>query len=515
MRELAFILSFAFLVFVSATTNCGANDEIDPLLVEKIRIENSSPKFHTELNKTESERKHAHNRIIEWFEKEAATGNTQAQYDLACIYRNGEGVPQDYAKSVLWLLKAAEGGHLIAQYDLGISYARGEGVSKDLAKSVQWHTTAARSGLSISQHILGLAYLYGNGVDQDSKIAFMWFQEAANRGWAEASAYLGYCYLEGLGVSKSPKSAVEWFKRAAEKDDGYAQMALGILYTNGVGVIKDEVLGLAWTYLASKNGYAKATEIIPILEKDLNPASIVKAREIAHNIQSQLSHSLSEPSKDSIDKKTSKPDVMASGSGVIVSRQGHILTAYHVVHTATRISVVSNGKTYDATIISTDQDNDVALLKCEGEFTPAPVAHSSNVRVGAKVFTIGYPNISIQGLNAKVTTGEINSMSGIGDDPKLLQISVAVQPGNSGGALFDTFGNVIGIISSKLDSAKTAAVTGSLPQDVNYAIKSRYFVEMLVKHKSHMPEPEDNKSSSSLEDSIEKSLPSAVLILTY
>src|ERR1039457_7599797 len=68
--------------------------------------------------------------------------------------------------------------------------------------------------------------------------------------------------------------------------------------------------------------------------------------------------------------------------------------------------------------------------------------------------------------------GEIASLSGAGDGPRYFQISVPVQPGNSGGALVDEHGNVIGIVSAKLDEAAALTASGSLPENVNYAVKS-------------------------------------------
>ena len=87
--------------------------------------------------------------------------------------------------------------------------------------------------------------------------------------------------------------------------------------------------------------------------------------------------------------------------------------------------------------------------------------------------TIGFPNIGMQGFAPKLAKGEIASLSGAGDDPRYFQISVPVQPGNSGGALVDERGNVIGIVSAKLDAGTALAASGVPQGGMNYAVKSR------------------------------------------
>ncbi len=82
-------------------------------------------------------------------------------------------------------------------------------------------------------------------------------------------------------------------------------------------------------------------------------------------------------------------------------------------------------------------------------------------------------------MEPKLTDGRINSLAGALDDPRHFQISVAVQPGNSGGPLVSSFGNVIGIVVARLSDSATLEATGALPQNVNYAIKSAYALTLL------------------------------------
>jgi S1-C subfamily serine protease len=98
----------------------------------------------------------------------------------------------------------------------------------------------------------------------------------------------------------------------------------------------------------------------------------------------------------------------------------------------------------------------------------------SDSKLGANVFTMGFPHPDLQGLDVKFTTGSISGLTGPGSAPLYYQISVPLQSGNSGGPLFDEQGNLVGMVAAKLDSLVTLAATGDLPQNVNYAIKADY-----------------------------------------
>ncbi|MFO1458825.1 MAG: serine protease [Verrucomicrobiota bacterium] len=118
-------------------------------------------------------------------------------------------------------------------------------------------------------------------------------------------------------------------------------------------------------------------------------------------------------------------------------------------------------------------------MKVEGHFRAIPILSSRDIKVGASVFTLGFPNPQVQGITPKFTSGEISAISGIQDDPRHFQISVPIQPGNSGGPLIDNYGNVIGIITSRLSDSYSVNTSGAIPQNVNYALKSSFLSAFL------------------------------------
>lgn len=177
-----------------------------------------------------------------------------------------------------------------------------------------------------------------------------------------------------------------------------------------------------------------------------------------------------------------KDNSKASGSGFFITTSGIIATNAHVVKDASNIEVTISNEigtfTYKAKILLVDAKNDVALLKIEDEkfkgLNTIPYGITENSDVGSKVFTIGYPLNDIMGSNYKVTDGIISSKTGIADDVRYYQISVPLQPGNSGGPLFNKDGNVIGITSARLNGE----AVGTQIENVNYAIKSTYLLSL-------------------------------------
>lgn len=171
-----------------------------------------------------------------------------------------------------------------------------------------------------------------------------------------------------------------------------------------------------------------------------------------------------------IDKGDEK--YVSSGSGFIISEKGYVVTNYHVIEKTEKcyveLKINEESKTYEAEVVQKDMKTDLAILKIKDlNLDPAqykiPFTHASSTsNVGAQVFTLGYPMaLTSMGKEVKFSDGKISSKTGYQGDIGSYQTTVPVQPGNSGGPLFDNDGKLVGIINAKIMEA----------DNVSYAIK--------------------------------------------
>ena len=182
-----------------------------------------------------------------------------------------------------------------------------------------------------------------------------------------------------------------------------------------------------------------------------------------------------------VEKERSKESggKITTGTGFFISSKGHLITANHVVADAKNIGVFIEGEEMlTARLLKSDPVNDLALLVVDSHSVPLNLVSDGDVEKGLEVFTLGYPLLGLQGQEQKATFGRINALSGLKGDARFFQIDIPVQPGNSGGPLIDKRGDVIGVVLSRLSDIATLKATGSLPQNVNYAIKAGYVIPL-------------------------------------
>ena len=179
----------------------------------------------------------------------------------------------------------------------------------------------------------------------------------------------------------------------------------------------------------------------------------------------------------------------SSGTGFFVT-QDMVATNYHVVREAKQISVSVGGTAVQADLLLKDAQNDLALLRINSANLSTTVGalkgvkclaigNSDGARSGDVVFTIGFPLSGILAATPSVAQGLISNSSGIDNDPRMFQVSIPIQAGNSGSPLLDSNGRVIGVVTSTLSGKAMLKTTGSLPQNVNFATKSSYLRSIL------------------------------------
>ena len=524
---------FLSLLLILGLQGCGQKQGSNP------------PQITTDVAKT--------NEVLSHFAQlkaDAERGNAKAQYDLGNVYAKGDGVTKDNVEALKWYRKAADQNSAEAQYSLGECYEYGNGVQSNSYSAIKWYTSAAELGYTKAQINLGYCYSLGELVPQDNAEAVKWFVKAAARGdadaqyalgsdyeshqdyvkaakWLEKSAEqgnalaqedLGLLLIFGKGVPQDYAEAGKWLRRAANQ--GYGYDALGDLYANGEGVPKDYVEAYKWYSLAAADENAKdVAELEKLggesdsaqrdqLAQQMTPEQIAEAQQLTRDFK---------PSKETDSNNSASPnDPTASGSGFFITGDGYLISNYHVVKDAAKVRLLTGAGLIDAKVVQVDAANDIALLKADGRFAPLPIAASRTVALGGTVATVGFPDIGLQGFAPKLAKGEVASLSGAADDPRYFQISVPVQPGNSGGALVDERGNVIGIVSAKLDASVALAATGALPENVNYAIKSSLllsFLESVPEVDAKLIAP--NLTTETFEDVVKSAQNGAVLVLVY
>lgn len=163
-----------------------------------------------------------------------------------------------------------------------------------------------------------------------------------------------------------------------------------------------------------------------------------------------------------------------TGTGFVISNNGHIVTNQHVVDGC--VGDIMGNLSGDASVklrlVSSDETNDLALLQAPSPFKDVAIIRDKAIRPGDSVTAIGYPFHGLLTSDLTVTTGIVSSLSGVLNDTRYLQISAAVQPGNSGGPLLDNAGQVVGMVAAKLNALKFAKATGNIPENINFAIKT-------------------------------------------
>jgi TPR repeat protein len=423
-------------------------------------------------------------------ERLAEQGDAAAQYNLGMMYYLGLGIPRDYKEAIKWLRKAAELGNSKAQCVLGLMYYRGEGIPRDYKEAVRWYQKAAEQGNAIAQFGLGDMYNTGQGVPVDYKNAVRWYKKAAEQGIPEAQFALGGMYTSGHGVPKNDKESVKWFARAADQGYAMAQLVLGLTYAGGIGVIEDYIEAYKWYLLAAMSG-----------EKDVHAGAQAGKEDLRQRMTTSQVEEAQRRAKLFLAKKESPTDVkenpetvierpvVARGTGFLFAQRGLVATNYHVVSDGSRINVYfPNAELeFDATVELKDMNSDLAILKIKNfaydkifsQGIPFTVKRSSGVQLGEKVFTLGFPFGELLGKSAKFSDGTISSLTGLLGSANLFQINNPIQPGNSGGPLFNQDGDLIGMVLATLDARFFYENLDTIPQNVNFAIKSDYLITLI------------------------------------
>ncbi|MGD0536912.1 MAG: serine protease [Verrucomicrobiota bacterium] len=206
-----------------------------------------------------------------------------------------------------------------------------------------------------------------------------------------------------------------------------------------------------------------------------------------HKVNPRLLARLRQAGFDAVEVKPGSLPFTSQGSGFVVTSEGQVLTCAHVVGKETQATLVIEGVRRMGRVLVADTNLDVAIIQVESPhptFRSLPLAADGDQKLGEDIVAMGFPMADVLGTSPRLTKGSITATAGIGDDVSHVQISAAIQPGNSGGPLLNQHGEVVGLVDTTLEPMNFLLRTGGeLPQNVNFALKGRRLREFLNRSK--------------------------------
>jgi TPR repeat protein len=413
---------------------------------------------------------------VMWLKRALAMNEVNAAFGLAMCYENGWGTRKDEAEAFTLYRRAAREGVVAAQLAVSRCYTTGMGTESKPAEAFNWIKKAAEAGDTRARLLLAKHYQDGFGTQRNPAKAARLYRELAEEGYATAQlAFAGFCF-RGEGVTRDYAEGGKWLQMAARQGNGKAQELMAVMFVSGEGVPRNLVAAYAWASLAAAQGVGDSVKMLDEIEERMTREQVAEAQRMAAEFTARLAEG------DKADRRPVAAETSpkyGSGSGFFVTADGYFVTSHHVIEDAQRIKVKTAEGVYNAEVVRVDVVNDLAVLKVVGTFTALPVRGSGRIKLADRVATVGFPNPGLQGVSPKYSSGEVAALTGAGDDPRYIQISVPVQPGNSGGALVDMSGCVVGVVAARLDEQHAVNETGSSPENVNYAVKGSIVLNLL------------------------------------
>jgi len=443
-------------------------------------------------------------------------------------YQKGEKAykKRKYRTAFPLVKAAAEHGHSKAQYLLGVMFKKGQGTRSSPATAVKWWRKSTKQGNTAAFLPLGKALWNGSGITRDvetakkllltsivsgNKGSAKFMEEKVFHGWHYiiSNKQAGMFFVNKNRISRKGDLRWYWFKTIPYPNVTNGQYDISTFtHTHGVFNCSSEEQASSSQTKYRSDGSAIESSTWPI-----NKFSPVFPNSIGEGMFNYVCSG----HKVIAAKKTLKKEkeLVYIGTSWPV-RDGYVVTNYHVIAKSTKLKLIlTNGKTLSAKVATFDKANDIALLTVDDiqKLPPALPIASHPAGIGSKVFTIGYPHLVVMGSKPKLTNGIISSVSGMADDPRTYQISVPIQSGNSGGPLVNMHGQVVGIVTSKLNAVSMFKWTGDLPENVNYAIKAPYLKALLSSEGPSRKISELRVKSGSLKELAERIKGSVMIVV--
>jgi hypothetical protein len=420
--------------------------------------------------------------VLRVCEAPAKAGDSVCQDMLGVLYSEGYGVTRDQATAFHWFQLAAAQGNPTAAYNLGIAYERGEGVTKNSAEAENWYAKAAEAGIPQAQWRLGTIAV----AHSDWKTAVKWLRPAAAQGLPPAQTLLGNAYEFGQGVRRSEKQAAKWYEAAADHGDTVAQSSLAALYERGVGVDQDFKEAYFWYAVALRNPKdptpTRDTNSLKRVAAKLSAADVADAAQIAKDWKPEEVVIGPKSKTRRVASSSRGPKLFATGTGFYVAHDGSLITNNHVVAECSTMRISDGRDGILVKVIAVDPQRDLALLQASKPVDTVALFRADKSKLGENVVVVGFPLSGLISSQPIVPSGIISALAGMRDNQHELQISAPIQPGNSGGPLFDSTGRIAGVVVATLDTVRLARAIGVVPENVNFAIKGDEARQFLGAH---------------------------------
>ncbi len=431
-----------------------------------------------------------------------------------------------------------------ACYELGYRFYKGNGIAQDYKTAFVWFNRAAELGDPAAQTTLGVMYFLGQGLDQDYNLSLKWFNKAADQKFAKAQYNLGLMYFHGTGVEKSLDKAAIWFDKAANNNDGQAQYILACLYLVAQGVNEDYLSAYKWLLLAEYNDVdvdmIKDMVVQSLSSYEKQMASKAASEFIDELKKNDSTANTGEGQDNATAKITTEP--VRGGTGFFISKDGYILTAYHIIRDSKDIKIRSALGIIPAEMVMYDSTCDFALLKIAGYINckPLPLAEITNkVSLSDPVWTFGYRHGKLVSESAEFVNGKITSTTGLSTAAPLpqkyeilgvadkhestridtanirfFQLECPAGPGNAG-AIIGSEGNVVGIFASEFEADPKHISSGKWPSQNHYAVKINFVLPFLEAVPGLETKLDEIRKERKLEQSAIQAKNATVQVLCY
>jgi S1-C subfamily serine protease len=366
---------------------------------------------------------------------------------------------------------------------------KGEGMRKDAKESAYWLAEAADSGISEYEVAAAWSFQEDGAVPADTRRAFVWMRDAAGAGLSVAQAELARYYATGIGVARDEVQSVFWLRRAASQGDARSFLMLGHVYRRGFADVPRALVAAKLNPILATAMYRLANRLGDAAVRGEASKNLAEMKSTLAQIDQQAGEDFAllwRPGVDMVEQmdlirtsltagkevgvllganQGSPSKLTATGSGFFVSTDGAVLTNRHVVEGCKAIRVLPLGVQSRKITVSATEDLALVFLE-EQTDNFARLSPRGWEDLGEPVLTAGFPLRFVLDNGVSITSGMVSASGGSDGSRNRFQITAAIQPGNSGGPVLDLFGNVIGVVVSKLNPD----AVGTEVEGVNYAV---------------------------------------------